>query len=184
MTTTADDRDRVAYLRRLAIDRLENYRGGFAGLQQVTKDLDSIISSLQDIADTSWANSLLSQWTELEINYALKLDNGRHLLTVEEDIDVRKIVAGLIAGFRSYQVPLRPDDRPEEGDLVALRRSLPSHNLSAGALGVVVVDYSKYSGGSGPLEYEVEFAGADATATVLTTLTVDDLTIVSRPRGS
>jgi Domain of unknown function (DUF4926) len=182
MTTTADDRERIAYLRGLAIERLENYRGGFAGLQQVTTDLDSIISSLVDVADPSWANSLFRQWSELEIIYALKLDSGRHLLTAEEDLEVQGIVAGLLAAFRSHQVPLQPDDKPEEGDLVALRRGLPNYNLSAGASGVIVVDYSKYSEGDGPLEYEVEFAGHDAAGKVLTTLAADDLTILSRPR--
>jgi hypothetical protein len=182
MTTTEEDRERVAYLRRLAIERLEKYGGGFAGLQQVTKDLEPIISSLQDVADPSWANLLFRQWSELEIIYALKLDSGRQLLTAEEDLEVRRIVAGLLAAFRSHQIPLQPDDKPEEGDLVALRRGLPSYDLSAGTSGVIVVDYSKYSDSDGPLEYEVEFAGADPAGKVLTTLTADDLTILSRPR--
>lgn len=71
--------------------------------------------------------------------------------------------------------------KPEEGDLVRLRRSLPERHLAAGARGVVVVDYAKYSGVDAPLEYEVEFVDSDGTTKVFATLSVDDVELVSRP---
>jgi Domain of unknown function (DUF4926) len=182
MISDQSSRDRVAYLRQLAVDQLKNYNGGFAGLQHVTCGLDSIISSLQDVADPSWVKSLFRQWSELEIIYALKLDSGRHLMPLEEEMEVRDIVAGLLADFQGYEVPLDPEDKPEEGDVVRLRRSLPERHLKAGSQGVVVVDYARYSGGDAPLEYEVEFADPDNTTKVLSTLSVDDFEIVSRPR--
>lgn len=174
-------RDRIAYFRQLAVDNLESYSGGFAALERVDRNLKSIIRCLEEIADPSWTNSLFQQWGELEIIYALVLDDGRLRLTQEEEMEVRGIVAGLLAEFQGYEVPLYPEDKPEEGDVVRLRRSLPEHHLPAGSQGAVVVDYAKYSGGDGPLEYEVEFADSDGTTKVLVTLSEDDVQIVSRP---
>lgn len=106
----------------------------------------------------------------------------RDQLTAEEEIEVRGILTMLLADFEDYEVPLYPEDNPEEGEVVRLRRSLPEHNRPAGSTGTVVVDYAKFSGVDAPLEYEVEFAGSDVETKVLVTLTVDDVEIVSRPR--
>jgi hypothetical protein len=106
MTTDESPKDRLATLRQLAIDCLSNYRGGFAELEQIDRDLKSIIRTLSDIADPSWTKSLLRQWGQLEIIYALTLADGRLHLTQEEDKDVQDIVAGLINEFRDgYSSP-------------------------------------------------------------------------------
>lgn len=177
-----DRRDQIAFLRQLAVDQLKNYSGGFAGLERVTRRVDSIIGVLQNIADRSWGESLFQQWGGLEIIYAVVLADERHQLTPEEEIEVRGIVTMLLADFEDCEVPLYPEDNPEEGDVVRLRRSLPEHNRPAGSTGTVVVDYAKFSGVDAPLEYEVEFAGSDAETKVLVTLTVDDIEIVPPPR--
>ncbi|WP_421845166.1 hypothetical protein [Mycobacterium sp.] len=44
-------RDRVAYLRQLALDSLNIYNGGFAKLERGDRDLKSIIRSLEEVAD-------------------------------------------------------------------------------------------------------------------------------------
>jgi hypothetical protein len=181
MTIDKKRRDRVAYLRQLAVDSLKNYRGGFTELQRIDQDLDSIIVSLEDIADPAWTSSLLRKWSRLEIIYALRLADGRHSLTEEEETTVEGIVAGLLAELQDYQLPLTPEDKPEEGDTIRLRRSLPEHGLPAGSTGRIVVDYAKYSGSDGPLEYEVEFADPNGATELFATLAVDDVELVSRP---
>jgi hypothetical protein len=98
-------RDRIAYLRELALDSLNHYSGGFVELERVDRDLKSIIRSLEEVADPSWTSSLLRQWGQLEIIYALVLDDGRLYLTQDEEMDVRGIVAGLLTEFRGYKLP-------------------------------------------------------------------------------
>jgi Domain of unknown function (DUF4926) len=182
MPRTQSNRDRIAYLRQLAVDSLKSYHGGFAELERVDQDLDSIIASLEDVADPSWSSFLRGQWGYLEVTYASALAHDRYHLTQDEEVDVQAVVDDLHAEFRGYEVPLTPEDKPEEGDVVRLLRTLPRHDLAAGSTGTVVVDYAKYSGGDAPLEYEVEFSEPDATTKTLVTLTVDDVEVLSRPR--
>ena len=181
MPNEKDRRDRIAYLRQLAVDSLSSYGGGFAELERIDRDLKSVIRSLEEIADPSWVNSLIGQWGYLEAIYASALGHERDRLTQEEEVDVRRVVADLLAEFQRYEVPLRPADKPEEYDIVRLLRPLPEHNLLAGSTGTVVVDYTRYSDGTLPPEYEVEFANPDGTTKALVTVSCDDIEIVSRP---
>lgn len=181
MTADKERRDRIAHLRELAVDSLKNYRGGFAALQRIDQDLKSIIAYLEDIADPAWTSSLRKRWIGLEIVYAVKLDEGRHSLTAEEEADVQDIVAGFLQELRGYQIALAPEDKPEEGDMVRLRRSLPEHGLPAGSPGTVLVDYAKYTGSDVPLDYGVEFTSPDGTTDLFENLSVDDVEVVSRP---
>ncbi|WP_156771867.1 hypothetical protein [Mycobacterium sp. 1245805.9] len=96
---------RIAYLRQLALDSLKDYSGGFVGLERVDRDLKSIIRSLEEVADPSWTNSLLRQWGQLEIIYALILDEGRFRLTHEEEADVREIIATIRTELQRYEPP-------------------------------------------------------------------------------
>ncbi|WP_156766562.1 hypothetical protein [Mycobacterium sp. E2327] len=98
-------RDRVADLRQLALDSLNRYAGGFAELERIDRDLKSIIRSLEEVADPSWTGSLLGQWGELEIIYALALDDGRRYLTQDEEADVQGIVAELRDELQGYKLP-------------------------------------------------------------------------------
>jgi Domain of unknown function (DUF4926) len=73
--------------------------------------------------------------------------------------------------------------KPEEYDVVRLRRSLPEHDLPAGAKGTVVIDYTKfdyakYTGQSLRPAYEVEFADAHGVTHALVTIYEDDLEVV------
>lgn len=103
MTNEEVSHDRVAYLRQLALDSLSSYGGGFAELERIDRDLKSIIRSLNDVADASWTGSLLRQWGQLEIIYALALKDGRFRLTKDEEGDVQEIVAGLLAELQGYK---------------------------------------------------------------------------------
>lgn len=176
-----DSRDRVAYLRQLAIDSLKNYGGGFAELERVDQDLDSIIGALDDVADPSWTAWLRGQWGYLEATYASALAHGRYRLTQDEEVDLQGVVADLLAGFQDYELPLDPDEKPRENDVVRLVRPLPGHNLPADSRGTVVVDYTTYSEGTLPPEYEVQFDGPDGVSQTMLTVAGDDLKIVSRP---
>jgi hypothetical protein len=102
LTNEEVSRDRVAYLRQLALDSLNNYSGGFAELERVDRDLKSIFRSLEEVADPSWTNSLSRQWFQLEIIYASALAEERFRLTQDEEVDVQEIVAKLIAELQGY----------------------------------------------------------------------------------
>ncbi|ARG60078.1 hypothetical protein PJK45_05030 [Mycobacterium kansasii] len=105
MTNEDVSRDRTAYLRQLALDSLNRYSGGFADLERVDRDLKSIIRSLNDVADPSWTSSLLRLWGQLEIIYALALDEERFRLTEEEEVYVRGVIAELVAELQGYELP-------------------------------------------------------------------------------
>jgi hypothetical protein len=181
MTADQERRDRIAHLRQLGVDSLINYSGGFAALRRIDRDLKCIIAYLEDIADPAWTSSLLTNWSGLEILYALRLADGRHSLTAEEEVDVQDIVAGLLQELRGYQIALTDEDKPEEGDTVRLRRSLPEQGLTAGSLGTIIVDYAKYTDSDEPLDYGVEFTGPDGTTDLFENLAVDAVELVSRP---
>lgn len=105
MTPGEMSKDRVDQLRQLAIRCLNSYSGGFEELEQLDRDLKSIIRTLSELADSSWTKSLLRQWGQLEIIYALVLADGRRHLNQDEENDVRDIVAGLITEFQSSSSP-------------------------------------------------------------------------------
>jgi hypothetical protein len=174
-------RDRVAYLRQLATGSLKSYGGGFAELDRIDRDVKSIIRSLEEVADRNWASSLRGQWGYLEAIYASALAHERYRLTQDEEADVQGTVAGLLVAFEDYEVPLYPDDTPREHDVVRLLRPLPEHDLSVGSTGTVVVDYTEYSDGAAPAEYEVEFADSAGINQTLVTISKDDLEVARRP---
>jgi hypothetical protein len=93
--------NRAALLRELAQESLTSYRGGFADLERLDRNLKSIIRTLTDLTDSPWTKSLLRQWGQLEIIYALALAEGRFDLSQDEETDVREIIAGLIKEFRA-----------------------------------------------------------------------------------
>ncbi|WP_055400545.1 MULTISPECIES: DUF4926 domain-containing protein [unclassified Mycobacterium] len=70
--------------------------------------------------------------------------------------------------------------RPQEYDVVRLRRAVPEHDLPAGSRGTVVMDYTTGSEGA-RRAYEVEFCDGDGITRALVTLAEDDLEVVWRP---
>jgi hypothetical protein len=71
--------------------------------------------------------------------------------------------------------------KPEEYDIVELLRAIPEHNLTAGARGTVVMDYTRYSGESPMPACEVEFVDAKGMTRALLTVPENDLKVVWRP---
>src|SRR5690625_500963 len=111
---TNEDHDRAAYLRRLALDSLSSYRGGFAELERIDRDLKSIVRALSDIAEAPWARSLVRLWGQLEIIYACALNDGRHDLTSREEAEIQVVITDLVAGLQpdeqwsACEAPRRP----------------------------------------------------------------------------
>ena len=101
MTDVTSSYDRVAYLKQLAVDCLSRFTGGFLGLERLVGEIKSIIRSLDEVADPSWTGALRKQWGQLEIVYALALDEGRSSLTGAEEQDVQELAGKLLTQFRS-----------------------------------------------------------------------------------
>jgi hypothetical protein len=118
MDVDDDSRDRIVYLRQLALDSLDDY-SGFAALERVDRDLKFLIRSLEEVADPSWTGSLLRPWGQIEIAYASALAEGRFHLTREEEIRVQEIVAALRADLEGHDPPSgasRPGPRSAPSD--------------------------------------------------------------------
>lgn len=74
--------------------------------------------------------------------------------------------------------------KPREFDVVQLLRPLPEHGFPAGARGVVVLDYTKYSNQDLPPAYEIEFTDAAGITQAVATVSEDNLEVVWRPGQS
>lgn len=76
-------------------ETLDSYLSGNLGLAVVIRDVESAIDALLDVADAYWVERLRSAWLGMEIIYAIALDEGRTVLTVEERHEVDEVVAEL-----------------------------------------------------------------------------------------
>ncbi len=65
-----------------------------------------------------------------------------------------------------------------EYDVVRLKRDMPSVNLTAGAIGTILMIYPRLSG---PPAYEVEFTDGGITTLALLTVTEDEIEKVLPP---
>ncbi len=176
MADDKHDRDRVAYLRLLAVESLNNYSGGFSELNRVDRDLKWTIGSLAEVADPSWTAALIGHWGSLEVVYATALAHNRSDLTENEEVEVRESIAKLLAELERYKLELIPGVRPRERDIVRLLRPLVEHGLEAGVTGTVVADYGEYS----PATFLVEFADSQGVTQALVDVLRADLEVVWR----
>ena len=80
---------------RLIHRSLTAYEGGQVDLARVVSDVESLIDSLEEVADASWVGALGHEWLDLEIVNAVGLDEGRSALTSTEQHDVDGAVARL-----------------------------------------------------------------------------------------
>lgn len=101
MTQRRSCPQRITYLKGLAMHSLESYQGGLDQLESLVNDLKSIIRSIEEVADPSWTKQLMKQWGQLEILYALLLDEDRFSLTDEEESEVRVLIEALMKSTRS-----------------------------------------------------------------------------------
>jgi hypothetical protein len=101
MTEPFDADDREPHLRKLATTSLEAFHGSFGELDRVVSDMKSVIRSLEGLVDPVWLASLTKQWGQLEIIFAVALDEGRSALTPEEEAAAEAAVARMLYEFRA-----------------------------------------------------------------------------------
>lgn len=76
--------DRIASLKSLLLQSLDAYRGGFADLELLDRDMKSLLYSFDEVADPEWAAGMRGLWIELEIIYASSLDAGAFHISPED----------------------------------------------------------------------------------------------------
>ncbi len=101
MTDSGEVPDRVSQLKRIGFMALSDFRGGLDDLSRVTSATKSVLSSLEIISDENWVKEARRQWGQLEILYALVLEDGRESLTDTEHADTVEIVASLRGLFNT-----------------------------------------------------------------------------------
>jgi hypothetical protein len=87
--------DRVRALVELLERVLADFDAGRSELSRLVRDVESVIDSLVTFADAGWVTELRGLWGELEIVYAVMLDEGRKVLTDDERRDVAETVTAL-----------------------------------------------------------------------------------------
>jgi hypothetical protein len=76
---------------------LVGYEEGRSDLGRLVRRVDSAIDELANVSDADWVAELRRSWGELEIIYALMLNQGRSNLNDEE----RRDVAGDVVALRA-----------------------------------------------------------------------------------
>jgi hypothetical protein len=76
---------------------LAGYEEGRSNLGRLVRRVESAIDELAHVADADWVAALRRSWGELEIVYALMLNEGRSSLSDEE----RRDVAGAVVALRA-----------------------------------------------------------------------------------
>lgn len=74
---------------------LADFDAGRSDLSRLVRDVESVVDSLATLAETGWVTELRGLWGELEIVYAVMLDEGRKALTDDERRDVAETVTAL-----------------------------------------------------------------------------------------
>jgi hypothetical protein len=93
--------EREEYLTGLAVQSLATFDGTFSDLERVVSDVDSILRSLAEVSDPRFIRLIFRQWGQLEILFAIALDEASRDLTEQEAADAREIVLQLVAHLRS-----------------------------------------------------------------------------------
>jgi hypothetical protein len=78
---------------------LSDYEAGRTSLPRLIANSEAVIESLSEISDSKWIKELRQQWEGLEIPHALMLDEGRVVLTEDEQREVNQTVAKLYSMF-------------------------------------------------------------------------------------
>lgn len=79
---------------------------------------------------------------------------------------------------RAQSTPQPGPARPEERGRVRLRQPMPEHNLPAGAVGTVVMDYTDFGQSNLPPAYEVEFMDSQGNTEALVTVPEEFLEVI------
>lgn len=92
---------RVQYLIELMRESLAAFSEGRVALPQLVSDVQSLINTLEPLADPEWVEEMRSHWWKLEFFYAISLDERRPL-TNEESKEVADAVDVLQAMLVPY----------------------------------------------------------------------------------
>lgn len=69
--------ERRQYLKGLMGKSITRYREGRGDLAALVSDVESLINSLSEVADAEWVEDVRTVWWELEVPYAVSLDEER-----------------------------------------------------------------------------------------------------------
>lgn len=87
-------------LRQLGLSALSRFNGGLDGVSFLLMKMKSVLSLLEATSTDAWIAEARRDWGQLEILYALVLEDGRAALTREEERDVAAIVIVLTERFQ------------------------------------------------------------------------------------
>lgn len=82
-------------LREAVGSALLGYEGGLSGLGQLINRTETLIDALGPVAEADWVARLRREWGQLEIIYAVALDEGRSELSDEEQRDIGSAIQKL-----------------------------------------------------------------------------------------
>lgn len=82
------------YLKGLMEKSITRYREGSGDLAALVSDVESLIDSLFEVADSEWVEELRTAWWELEVPYAASLSEERPP-TLQELRDVNVAVRSI-----------------------------------------------------------------------------------------
>jgi hypothetical protein len=94
--------DQIRFLCGEMRNLLDAYSAGSVSVPVLVDRLETLINALAGYADSSWVEEMHTIWGQMEIPYALSLDEGRSELTADEQSSVDDAVAALRAMLEEY----------------------------------------------------------------------------------
>jgi len=94
--------EQVGWLAGQMREVLDEYVAGNVEVPMLVDRLDTLISSLAGFADGAWVEEMRVIWGQMEIPYAVSLDEGRSELTADERRSVDEAATALRAMLDEY----------------------------------------------------------------------------------
>jgi len=94
--------EQVGWLAGQMREVLDEYVAGNVEVPMLVDRLDTLISSLARFADGAWVEEMRVIWGQMEIPYAVSLDEGRSELTADERRSVDEAATALRAMLDEY----------------------------------------------------------------------------------
>jgi len=76
--------DQIRFLCGEMRNLLDAYSAGNVGLPALVDRVETLINALAGYADSAWVEEMRTIWGQMEIPYAVSLDEGRSELTADE----------------------------------------------------------------------------------------------------
>lgn len=83
-------------------ESIEAFVAEGVGLSKLVSDLESVIDSLAEVADSRWVEELRSVWWRLEFINAMAIDEGRPVPTADEHREIDDALGELRAALVAY----------------------------------------------------------------------------------